>query len=163
TFYALLATTPRPRRVVHVCDDIACRTRGAAELCAQLERTCGPEHHAPAGDHAHHHPDRPAWMRSPCLGLCDKAPAALITEAGERPIERSRREITVEEVRALLDDGALEMDGAAEAPIPQRGDPSLVLLRRIGVVDPTSLEAYRGSGGYRALVRAFELGPEAVV
>ena len=25
TFYALLATSPRPRRVVHVCDDIACK------------------------------------------------------------------------------------------------------------------------------------------
>ena len=27
TFYALLSTTPRPRRVLHVCDDIACRAR----------------------------------------------------------------------------------------------------------------------------------------
>src|SRR5690348_8099041 len=31
TFYSLLATTPRPRRVLHVCDDIACRCKGAAE------------------------------------------------------------------------------------------------------------------------------------
>src|SRR5262245_29707615 len=38
TFYALLATTPRPKRVLHVCDDIACRCKGAAELCATLER-----------------------------------------------------------------------------------------------------------------------------
>lgn len=28
TFYALLATSPRPKRVLHVCDDIACRARG---------------------------------------------------------------------------------------------------------------------------------------
>ncbi len=37
TFYALLSTTPRPRRVLHVCDDIACRCQGAAELIEQIE------------------------------------------------------------------------------------------------------------------------------
>src|SRR5262245_7295688 len=42
TFYALLATAPRPRRVLHVCDDIACRTRGALRIIDDLERTVGP-------------------------------------------------------------------------------------------------------------------------
>ena len=42
TFYALLATSPRPRRVVHVCDDIACKCRGADEVIAALERSVGP-------------------------------------------------------------------------------------------------------------------------
>src|SRR5262249_31449651 len=37
------------------------------------------------------------------------------------------------------------------------------LLRRIGVVDPTRLDAYRAHGGYEALARALELGPEAVI
>src|SRR5262245_15424577 len=50
TFYALLATSPRPRRVVHVCDDIACKCAGADAVIAALE---------PAD----------AWMRSPCLGM----------------------------------------------------------------------------------------------
>jgi NADH-quinone oxidoreductase subunit F len=36
TFYALLSTTPRPRRVLHVCDDIACRCKGADQLCEAL-------------------------------------------------------------------------------------------------------------------------------
>src|SRR3989337_310039 len=27
TFYALLATSPQPKRVVHVCDDIGCNAR----------------------------------------------------------------------------------------------------------------------------------------
>jgi NADH-quinone oxidoreductase subunit F len=43
-------------------------------------------------------------------------------------------------------------------------DPSqLRLLRRIGRVDPTSLEAYRESGGYQTLTRAIELGPDGVI
>ena len=48
TFYAMLATTPRPRRVVHVCDDIACRAKGAVKLCAALESEGRPADHARA-------------------------------------------------------------------------------------------------------------------
>src|SRR5207244_3190457 len=49
------------------------------------------------------------------------------------------------------------------APLPQRGDRSLKLLRRAGSVDPGSLADYRAHGGYRALARAMAMGPEAVV
>ena len=46
---------------------------------------------------------------------------------------------------------------------PQQGDPSLRLLRRVGPVDPESLDDYRAHGGYDALRRAIELGPEGVI
>ncbi|HSG41310.1 MAG TPA: NADH-ubiquinone oxidoreductase-F iron-sulfur binding region domain-containing protein, partial [Thermoanaerobaculia bacterium] len=39
----------------------------------------------------------------------------------------------------------------------------LVLLRRVGRVDPMSLDDYRAEGGFLALRRAFEMGPEAVL
>ena len=42
SFYGLFSTTPRPPRVLHVCDDIACQTRGAEHLCKNLERALGP-------------------------------------------------------------------------------------------------------------------------
>jgi len=45
TFYALLSTVPRPKRVLHVCDDIACRCKGAAKLCQEIERSVGPAYH----------------------------------------------------------------------------------------------------------------------
>ena len=45
----------------------------------------------------------------------------------------------------------------------QAGDPSRRLLERIGVVDPESLDDYRAHGGYEALARAIEIGPEAVI
>ena len=59
TFYHLFATTPRPLAVAHVCDDLACRLRGAEKICDQLEDELGP-----AG-----RPQRPGdgtWLRSPC-------------------------------------------------------------------------------------------------
>ena len=41
TFYAMFSVEPRPRTVIHVCDDLACRLDGDA-LCVELERTAGP-------------------------------------------------------------------------------------------------------------------------
>jgi len=157
TFYAMLATTPRPRRVVHVCDDIGCRARGAASLCERIEREAGP-----ALPHADGHAAS-GWMRSPCLGLCDAGPVALFTEAGEKPMELLLGHVTAHTVHTMLAGPVPPPDGETHPDVPQRGDPSLVLLRRVGAVDPTSLEAYRASGGYAALARALELGPEAVI
>jgi NADH-quinone oxidoreductase subunit F len=148
TFYALFSVDERPPRVVHVCDDIACRCAGSEELIAQL----GPEGVAENGA---------AWLRSPCLGQCDRAPAALLTEAGETPVERELTATDAEGVLAILA-GATPPPPASTIP-PQAGQPELRLLRRIGVADPDSLDDYRAHGGYAALRRAFELGPEGVI
>ena len=40
---------------------------------------------------------------------------------------------------------------------------SLRLLRRVGVVDPASLDDYRARDGYAALRRALEIGPADVI
>ena len=47
--------------------------------------------------------------------------------------------------------------------LPQAGDPSLRLLRRAASGRPVSLDEYRAQGGYAALRRAIELGPEGVI
>ena len=177
TFYALLATSPRPRRVLHVCEDLACRMRGAEATCDALERTVGPaQPHAPAVDHMAHDAERPTWMRSPCLGLCDHAPAVLLTEAGIEPVERLYGEVsaegTVDIVRGVgwgrirdglgtdsISEGAARVTRIAAA---DAAEPAWI-TRRIGTVDPTSLSAYRAAGGYAALERAFQLGPEGVI
>jgi NADH-quinone oxidoreductase subunit F len=54
-------------------------------------------------------------------------------------------------------------DADPPATVPQEGDPALRLLRRVGRVDPRSLDDYRAHGGYAALRRALELGPEGVL
>lgn len=155
TFYAMFTTTPRPPRVVHVCTDIACKANGADERCDELQRRVGPPG-ADAGG--------AVWQRSPCLGLCDRAPVALAFQAGERPRSHAAGPVTVDEVTSLLVDG-LPADGAAEpepvTAVPQAGDESLVLLRRVGRAD--SLDDYRAAGGYLALRRAVQLGPVGVL
>jgi len=118
TFYALLALEERPADVTHYCTDLACALKGAT---------------VPPGAHA-----------SPCLGLCERAPAAYRTVAGETPTE--------------------EQIPSAAPPLPQTGEPGLRLLRRIAAdVDPESIDAYVQAGGFESLRRARELGAEAVL
>jgi NADH-quinone oxidoreductase subunit F len=110
SFYALIALEERPAEVLHVCTDLACALAGAE---------------VPEGAHP-----------SPCLGLCERAPAAMRTIAGETP-----REIQLPETGP---------------PLPQTT--GLKLLRRIAEgVDPESPPEFR------ALERAHELGPERVL
>jgi NADH-quinone oxidoreductase subunit F len=118
SFYALLALDERPADVTHVCNDLSCMLAGAV---------------VPEGARA-----------SPCLGLCERAPASYRTIAGEHPVEQQLPETSPR--------------------LPQAGDPSLRLLARIGAeVDPESLAAYVAAGGFESLARARALGPEAVV
>jgi NADH-quinone oxidoreductase subunit F len=165
TFYALLATEPRPARVVHVCDDIACKARGADRIIAELEPS------VPSASSAAPIVDRRStigtWQRSPCLGLCERAPAAFVTVAGEHPRELSVGGVTSDRVRALIAGSEDRPDtvAAAQAFVPVL--PPVVmagpLLRRIGVIDPTDVAAYRASGGFTALAKARAMGPERVI
>jgi len=154
SFYALLSATPRPPTIVHVCDDIACMVSGAQALCADLERTVGPAG-SPVGDGS------ALWLRSPCLGLCERAPAALQTVAGEQPRSEPIAPASSADLRAAL--AGVATPAYTPYQLPQHGSSDLRLLRRIGRVDPTSIDAYLTAGGYAALRRAFELGPAGVI
>jgi NADH-quinone oxidoreductase subunit F len=159
SFYGMFSMTPRPPVVAHVCEDIACLTRGAGKLCEEMESRLGP---AGSGTNA-------AWLRSPCLGLCERAPAALVTAAGDTPRGRVIAPAGPETIEAAV---RLAVDGTLpESPdfldtrlsVPQAGAGGLRLMRRIGVTNPMSLDDYRRLGGYEALERAFELGPQGIV
>ena len=170
TFYALLTTTPRPPAVAHVCDDIACRLAGAEAICGDLERALGP-----AGTSARD--GTVTWLRTPCLGRCELAPAALLTVAGERPVREELAPVDaagiVGRLEASLAGPSSASSSASHAPtsslpsvtasVPQAGQPVLRLLGRIGVVEPASLDDYRAHGGYVALANAMAMGGEAAI
>ncbi len=161
SFYGMFSLLPRPSVVAHVCDDIGCLIRGADVLCAELERKLGPEGAACAGGRA-------TWLRSPCLGLCERAPAALVTAAGETPRETVLAPASPDLLGALVRDAVdsrmpAEPDVLNSLSVPQAGQPQLRLLRRIGNADPSSLDDYRRLDGYEALDRAFDLGPERII
>jgi NADH-quinone oxidoreductase subunit F len=145
SFYSRFSLRERAPLAVHVCDDIACKCAGADALCAALEGRLGP-----AGE---------AWHRSPCLGLCDLAPAALVERAGDPYSERQIAPVDLDAVLAILN--GQEWPVAPARPLP--GQQPTRLLRRVGRVDPQSIDSYREHGGYAALRRALDIGPEGVI
>jgi len=160
TFYALLALGERPAAFAHVCDDIACAAAGAEQLCAALEQKLGPC--AGSAHRAEPTAPRPGgvehWARSPCLGLCDQAPAALVTLAGREPLEQAFGAATLERVQsALAGKPVAPARFALESLGPRR------LLARAGSPEAVQLAGYKKLGGYKALARALELGAQAVL
>ncbi|MGW0008980.1 NAD(P)H-dependent oxidoreductase subunit E [Streptomyces tendae] len=95
TFYAMFSVRPRPATVLHVCTDLACTAAGASELCAAVEARLGPESGVKV-------------ERSPCLGLCEQAPACLAIRAGES-------------ARPALEDEAVQAEGGSGGAAPGDG------------------------------------------
>jgi NADH-quinone oxidoreductase subunit F len=162
SFYGLFSTSERPPVVAHVCDDIACLARGGDSLCAELESKLGPAG-APCME------GRAIWLRSQCLGLCERAPAMMLTAAGTEARERVLAPANSAGVQTLMGDAVekklpREPDSLhVDLSVPQFGKPELRLLRRVGNANPASVEDYQRMDGYAALRKALELGPEGVV
>jgi NADH-quinone oxidoreductase subunit F len=157
SFYAMFSLEPQPETIVHVCDDLVCRRRGAPALLSEAQRILG----------------RDSVRPSPCLGLCERAPAVFLQRAGEAARDSSVAPATSNDLRDILAPphpdplppagGEGSREGSPSAPQTQDERRSgLRLLRRVGSVDPASLADYRAAGGYRALARALELGAEGV-
>ena len=153
SFYDMLSTEPQHPVVARVCDDIACLARGAGELCSRLERSLGPAGHPNGAT-----PSK--WIRSPCLGLCERAPAVLITGAAEKPSYCTSAPATSSSVVTCISSPPPGVSDSqpVNVSVPQAGDGSLDLLRRIGVQGARSLNGYRASGGLQALELALRKG-----
>ena len=166
SFYGMFSLEPRPKVVAHVCDDIACLTQGSEKVCAELERSLGPANSPCSGGRA-------IWLRSQCLGLCERAPAALITSAGDKPAESVLAPASADEVQSLIEDavqGRMPAEPDAlniQLSVPQSAEKTdaspLRLLRRFRDGGAKSLDAYQKHGGYEGLRKALELGPEATL
>jgi NADH-quinone oxidoreductase subunit F len=138
SFYALLATEEQPKRIAHVCDDIACRNAGAGALLAEIGRR----------DDVH---------PSPCLGQCENAPAVFFQLAGTA--DTVVAPATLESIQDVL-----SLNTVAESLAPPRsGGSHPRVMARVGKVDPMSLDSYLDAGGYQAFDAAVVMGPGAVI
>ena len=139
SFYGLFSLEPRPPRVVHVCVDLACRMAGSGDVVAGL-----PAHGASpdAGGRRARASDCASGLRRPWS-----------VNYGEKREEAVLAPATAASVAEPWAAPRRPDEPAVAAAIPQLGDPNLVLLRRVGVVDPVSLDDYRAHGGYAALRR----------
>ncbi|RJP52732.1 MAG: NADH-quinone oxidoreductase subunit E [Anaerolineaceae bacterium] len=80
-FYSLFYNEPVGRKIIRVCTDPACALKNADGL---LDHLCA-HHGLEAGQTT---PDGTLTIeRSPCLGLCEQAPAALVDDKAETNID----------------------------------------------------------------------------
>jgi NADH-quinone oxidoreductase subunit F len=87
-----------------------------------------------------------------CLGLCDRAPAALVNLERHAPADPAHL------------DSLLSGSGRRTGERLRIGGLVKVALPNVGVVDPTSLEDYRAQGGLAALRKALrEMNPPQVI
>ena len=66
-FYSLFYNEPTEKKVIRVCTDPACALKGADEILSALQANPGPA---------------TTIERSPCLGLCEHAPAVWTMDNG---------------------------------------------------------------------------------
>ena len=154
TFYALFAHDARGRRSSPTS---ATTSPAGWPALRRPAPTSSARSGRPASRHA---TGGSTWHRSPCLGLCERAPAALFTVAGDRAPERSR---PPRSTRSAWCGGSRRTSAPTArptgpsrhaAPTPERSDrrsrrPATrgppPARPRVGRVDPTSLDDYRAS------------------
>ncbi|TAN31053.1 MAG: NADH-quinone oxidoreductase subunit E, partial [Actinomycetota bacterium] len=156
SFYSLFSLEEVPPTVVHVCDDVACRAANNRDPAGTMNSKFGP-------------PDARngniMWVRSPCLGRCDEGSAALIQRSGEEHRRILVAPASADTISEIIRNPVTEWTSTNSARVPQREtDPSaLRLLRRVGIVDPLSIDSYRSHGGFQGLRRALDIGPDNVI
>ena len=143
-FYTMLFNRPAGRQVVRVCTSPICDQAGGHAALRAACRHFGaePGEVTPDGE----------WMveESPCLGLCDHAPAALVGETPVGGIDRSSPARWIREPEPI----GLGLVGGMARP----------LSGRCGIIDPSDLAAFEAHGGFRGLRRALEsLTPAQVI
>jgi NADH-quinone oxidoreductase subunit F len=143
-FYTMLYNRPSGRKIVRVCTSPICEQAGGKAALGAACKHFGtaPGEVTPDGE----------WMveESPCLGLCDHAPAALVDDVPVAGVDPSTASRWIEEPMAA----GLGFVGGDDRP----------LSGRCGVIPPTDLVAYEAHGGYVGLRKALQsLTPAQVV
>jgi NADH:ubiquinone oxidoreductase subunit F (NADH-binding)/NADH:ubiquinone oxidoreductase subunit E len=136
TFYSMLSLKSQAEHTLRVCDGVACWLRGSQNIPNAIADT---------------YPD---WNveRTSCLGLCDRAPAALVDDQPCGPINLDR-------VRTIRSGWRGEPIDYAQ---PRRGE-IRSMLAQAGKIDPDSIESAIEHGAYRALDRALHQSPSTII
>jgi NADH-quinone oxidoreductase subunit F len=143
-FYSMLHNRPAGRTMVRVCTSPPCAALGGEQAvqAACLALGVQPDEPTPEGSFQ--------VEASPCLGLCDGAPAALVGEVPLVGIEPEQAQAWIHQPRP--------------AGLGHLGGDPRWLSGRCGSIHPTDLEAFQAREGFAGIRRALsELSPQAVV
>lgn len=142
-FYTMLYKEPVGEVIVRVCGDPSCALQGSD---AVTEALC--QHWQVALDQVSAD-GKVTVERAPCLGLCDQAPAALVGDIAYGHLEPATAPAKVMAPRVR-----------SSSVI---GGTKRLLTANCGQGQPTSLDEYLASGGYRGLQKTLQVSPADVI
>jgi NADH:ubiquinone oxidoreductase subunit F (NADH-binding)/NADH:ubiquinone oxidoreductase subunit E len=136
TFYSMLSLEER-RQVLRVCDGPVCWLKRAGETRTALEKAAGRK-----------------WTveRTSCLGLCDRAPAALVGDEQAGPILPEDAKKTCQGWRGVPQDYSKPRKGEVRA-----------MMALAGKIDPDSIEDALEHGVYEGVKNALAKIPDMVI
>ncbi|MEW6716483.1 MAG: NADH-quinone oxidoreductase subunit NuoF [Chloroflexota bacterium] len=137
SFYSMLSLSEQKKPTIRVCDGPPCWLKEANQVHKDLRTKLGDEWHI---------------ERTSCLGLCDRAPAALVEDEQCGPL-------TGKDVSELPKGWRGERRDYSK-PLPGE---VRVLLANIQTIDPQSLDSALEHGAYQSLQKALKAKPEDVI
>jgi NADH-quinone oxidoreductase subunit F len=142
-FYTMFYKEPVGRTILRICEDPVCALAGSEAVLKEFSGQLGvaPDETTPDG--------AVTVERSPCLGLCEHAPALLL---GEVP----QGHVRVDQVSGIL-------QGSGSRITPIVAGELRLLTANCGRDRATSLQEYLSGGGYAGLRAALAESPERVV
>jgi NADH:ubiquinone oxidoreductase subunit F (NADH-binding)/NADH:ubiquinone oxidoreductase subunit E len=139
SFYSMLNLEPGLEgKVIRVCDGPVCWLKHARQVHQSLEEVASQS----------------GWIveRTSCLGLCDRAPAALVGDEQAGPLSPS--------------DVANLQNGWLGVPVdyshPRPGEVR-VMMAQAGMIDPDSIQSALAHGAYEGLKKAMSQPAEQVI
>lgn len=144
TFYSMLSLAPR-EQVLRVCNGPMC-------WISRATRGSIPSIDGILSEFAEHVPEGWTVEPSSCLGLCDRAPAALVNEEQVGPIGPKQAAKACEGWRGVPTDYSKARWGEVR-----------VMMENAGKIDPDSIDSALAHDAYVGLARALELSPEEVL
>jgi NADH-quinone oxidoreductase subunit F len=142
-FYSMLYHQPVGDQVLRVCTDPTCAAAGGEEVLAGICRDLNISPGEMSADGAF------TVERSPCLGLCDHAPAVLLNDKPLGPVDAAHPENT--------------LVGEGIRTIGVVGGTTQILTANCINETPTQLPDYEAQGGYDGLKIALSRSPSQAI
>jgi NADH:ubiquinone oxidoreductase subunit F (NADH-binding)/NADH:ubiquinone oxidoreductase subunit E len=139
SFYTMLALEPQKGHVARVCDGPVCWLHRATEV-------------RKAADELFEGSSGWTVERNSCLGLCDRAPAALVDGRQVGPL-------TPDRVREIPSGWQGEPVDYSQARPGERR----IMMAKAGLIDPGSIESALEQGAYRSLKAILSRTPQSVI
>lgn len=165
SFYSFLSQVPKGRITIRFCDDIIDRFAGLADIVAIFEDALGIKTGETSADGAF------SLEYTPCIGLCDQAPAAMINDVVVTSLTADRardiaaalkagqppQDIAVagfddlsphERATRMVDNNIRQAGEVLLGPVPpEAGLENAIALDPAAIIDAVEASGLRGCGG----------------